>query len=255
MNLKIALLQLDIAWEDAPTNFEKIKSYLKGFDSGVDLVILPEMFLTGFSMNVDKIALDMDCIYINELKKLAQLYNFAILGTLPVREKDKFFNRAIFFWPDGKTDIYDKRHLFRMGKEAEVYTHGESRVIIHYRGFKIMPLICYDLRFPVWSRNRDEYDLLIYMANWPKSRQKVWDVLLKARAIENYCYLAGVNRIGEGGGILYEGGSGVIDFKGSPLCEMDSKDIVKYVELNRHVLEHFKNKFPVNLDVDEFDIQ
>ncbi len=147
------------------------------------------MFLTGFSMNVDKIALDMDCIYINELKRLARVYNFAILGTLPIREKDYFYNRAIFFWPDGNTDIYDKRHLFRMGKEADVYTGGDSRKIIHYRGFNIMPLICYDLRFPVWSRNRNEYDVLIYMANWPKSRRYVWDLLLKARAIENYCYV------------------------------------------------------------------
>ncbi len=255
MNLKAAIFQIDIIWEDLAANLKLIEKFLKGLDNKVDLVILPEMFLSGFSMNVDAIAIAMNSDFIAQLKKWAFEFNLAILGSLSIKEKDCFFNRACFFYPDGKIDFYDKRHLFRMGKEADYYTQGKERTIIKYRGFNILPLICYDLRFPVWSRNNNEYDILIYMANWPKSRQIVWDILLKARAIENYSYVVGVNRIGNGGGIEYSGGSLVIDFKGADLKSVSTVNDVMIYNIDKDSLLKFKKKFPVYLDIDNYDIK
>ncbi len=255
MSLRIAIFQVDIKWKEINANLKTIGGYFKGVDPAVDLVVLPEMFLSGFSMDVNDIAMEMNSSYIEQLKQWASVYDLAIMGTLAIKENGKFYNRALFFHPDGKIEIYDKRHLFRMGKEDDYYNKGENRTIFKYRGFRIMPLICYDLRFPVWSRNRDEYDILVYMANWPKSRQKVWDILLKARAIENCCFVIGVNRIGKGGGIDYDGGSVMIDYKGNSLEFVRSDNSVKYCKIDMNSLQSFKEKFPVYLDADNFEIQ
>ncbi len=254
MNLKVAVFQIDIVWEDLGANIKQIENLLQKIDNTIDLVILPEMFLSGFSMDVNSIAIQMDSSFIVQLKKWAVEFNLAILGSLAIKEGDGFYNRACFFHPEGEIEFYDKRHLFRMGKEADCYTQGKNRTIIKYRGFNIMPLICYDLRFPVWSRNNNEYDILIYMANWPKSRQLVWDCLLKARAIENYCYVIGVNRIGSGGGIEYMGGSVAIDYKGSDLENIFNENDVMVYSFDKDLLMKFKKKFPVYKDSDKYEI-
>lgn len=255
MKLKIAIIQFDIVWEDIKENLNIIESKLALINDDVDLVILPEMFLTGFTMNVAKSAILIDGEEISQIKKWAQIKNVAIMGSLAIEKQSKVYNTAIFVEPTGTISSYNKRHLFRMGGEEKFFEPGDQRIIIEFQGVRILPLICYDLRFPVWSRNQNDYDLLVYMANWPASRQKVWDTLLSARAIENQTYVIGVNRIGDGGSVHYTGGSKVVDFKGDEVvCVNSIKLDTEIIELSFDKQNDFRTKFPTYLDADRFKI-
>jgi predicted amidohydrolase len=252
--LNIALVQFDLVWENPSANRAKIDEFLFRLNPSIDLVILPEMFSTGFSMNVAELAETIDGETIDWMKKRAAEYQVAISGSLIVGEGNSYFNRLIFLEPSGDIQFYDKRHLFTMGGEEKVFSKGHKRLIVNYKGWRICPMICYDLRFPVWSRNRNEYDLLVYSANWPEARNEVWNSLLKARAIENQCFVAGVNRVGiDGNDIAYSGDSQIISPKGSILStpENESEEIL-YAEISHHELLKFRKNFPVLNDADDF---
>lgn len=250
--LKIAAFQFNLVWENVAANLENIDRLLAAMPPDIDIVFLPEMFSTGFTMNADKVAEPMDGETMNWLKSRASNYNAAICGSLVIHEDLKFFNRLVFVEPSGKVSYYDKRHLFTMGGEEKPYTRGERRLVLDYLGWRICLLICYDLRFPVWARNLKDYDLLVYSANWPEQRSLVWNTLLKARAIENQSYVVGVNRVGaDGNKISYSGQTQVIDAKGQviALAEDYSEEIV-CAELSYSKLNQFRKKFPVLDDAD-----
>lgn len=252
--LKIALIQEDLAWEDSSANLRLFKKHIDQFEN-IDLIVLPEMFNTGFSMNPEQVAQSNDGAAIKWMKNLALEHNTSLMGSVAVKEKDKFYNRFVMSYPCSDVKWYDKRHLFRMGGEHDVYSQGANSVIFKYFGWRIRPLVCYDLRFPVWSRNRNDYDMLVYVANWPAARAEVWETLLKARAIENQCYVIGVNRVGEDGrGIKYNGGTMVIDSKGRIMEKLDDKPGIITATLDLSELKVFREQFPVGLDADEFKV-
>ena len=255
-NLKLSLIQTDLYWEDTEKNIEKFTNKINSIKEETDIIIIPEMFNTGFSMNPRKLATDMQSSLIDWYFDTAAEKNTAIVASSIIKHEDEYFNRLMFSKGDGKLNFYDKRHLFRMGREHEHYSPGDERLIVDYKGWRILPLICYDLRFPVWSRNLNDYDLLIYIANWPESRREVWKTLLKARAIENQCYVAAVNRIGKDGtGVSYSGDSVVINPKGEVMTEdIEYKDTIIHAELSAEELVKFRKKFPVHKDADKFKI-
>ncbi len=254
--LKIVCIQTDIVWENSEVNIEKYNLLIRTISDEVDLIILPEMFSTGFSMNPQNFAETTNGFSVNWMKEIAIQKQVAIMGTLAIKESNKFYNRLVFVHPNGKIEINDKRHLFSYGGENKVFTAGNSRLIIEYKGWKICPLICYDLRFPVWSRNNKEYDVLIYMANWPKPRISAWDVLLKARAIENMCYTIGVNRVGvDGNKLEYVGHTQVIDSLGNIVSNsIAGKEMVIEAVLDKEKLNRTRNKFQFLNDRDSFEI-
>ena len=222
----------------------------------VDLIVLPEMFSSGFTMNPKMVAETMQGETISWLQHLAKAKNCAITGSLVIEEKGKYFNRLVFVFPNGDLQTYDKRHLFTLAGENKVYTAGKEKLIIEYKGFKICPLICYDLRFPVFARNMENYDLLIYVANWPKPRINAWDILLKARAVENMSYTIGVNRIGSDHNNLdYVGHSQAVDFLGNYLVEPQETDGVFIVELDKEKLLETRSKLAFLEDRDHFEIR
>ncbi len=255
-SLKVAYLQIDLHWQQPDKNREMIEAKLAEVPDDTELLVLPEMFLTGFSMAPETSADPWDGTTANWLLALAKQYGMAICGSIAVDLQDDYRNRFLFVTPEGTMTRYDKRHLFTMGDEDKHYQPGENRVLIHYRGWRILPIICYDLRFPVWCRNHDEYDLMICVANWPASRRNAWRTLLQARAIENQCYVVGVNRVGvDGQGLKYSGDSLLVDFKGDLL--QDSAPGEVYIgcgELNLPELRAFKDKFPAYRDADSFSL-
>ncbi len=255
-NLKIAAIQTELYWENITANLASLEEKIANIETQQDLILLPEMFNTGFSMNSKNLAEPMNSTTFKWLKQMASKHNTVVAGSYIVSENGEQFNRLIWMQPDGQFDCYDKRHLFRMGGENEFYTGGKKRIIKQIKGWKICPLICYDLRFPVWSRNRNnEYDLLIYVANWPKPRAHVWSNLLIARALENQSYVVGLNRVGvDGMGLSYSGDSAIIDFKGQALTTKSETEAILYAELNKTELEDFRTRFPAYLDADEFEI-
>lgn len=254
--IKIALLQYDIEWENKQANIDKIEQMVSGTE-GADLIVLPEMFTTGFSMNISDCAEKMDGQTVVWMKQFAQNRNVAICGSIIIEENGVFYNRLIFVKPDGRIYEYDKRHLFTMGNEQNYYTPGNQRKIIEYKGFRILPLICYDLRFPVWSRNQNEYDLMIYVANWPAPRRAVWNTLLQARAIENQAYVTAVNCIGtDANQINYKGDSCFVDAKGKVTQTLPINTEGVLVEVfSLDSLRKFREKFPVLNDADQFEIK
>lgn len=275
--LRISILQTDIVWEDKQENLRRLRERLKTLCGTTEIVVLPEMFSTGFSMDTARLAEPVDGKTISTLRRWSKEFRLAIVGSYiaceaaapetnpasSLREKSSlektlsFFNRAFFLTPEGDAWYYDKRHLFRMGCETEHFIAGNQRPIISYRGWNIRLLVCYDLRFPVWSRNADNaYDLLIYVANWPASRRKVWDVLLQARALENQSYVCGVNRIGTDPQKLpHNGGSVIYSPKGELLASVpDDEEGAATAVLNRSILTSFREKFPVWKDADNFSI-
>ncbi|MGQ1783782.1 MULTISPECIES: amidohydrolase [unclassified Saccharicrinis] len=255
MSFKIALIQYNIVWEEANANLNFLSQLLQEIEDDVDLIVLPEMFATGFSMDTKRIAQEMDGKVVDWLKLMAKNTRAACIGTQAIRENGKVFNRALFVTPEQQISCYDKRHLFSPGNEHVNYTQGRQRTVIHYKGLRILPQICYDLRFPVWSRNRNDYDLAIYMANWPAVRQHVWNTLIKARAIENQCYVCAVNRVGEGGGIQYSGESQMIDFKGLGQLNMAQRNNrIAYSNIDIVSLTSFREKFPSHSDADDFEL-
>jgi len=213
-NIRIAAIQLDIAWENVSVNLQKVKYWLEKYTQKADIIVFPEMFLTGFSMNVASNALENNATPLKELSTWASVYKIAIAGSIMIKENNHFFNRFFFFEPDGKCSTYDKRHLFKMANEDKIYTQGNKPIIFQFSDWNIKPSICYDLRFPVWLRSKNNYDILLVVANWPQVRVDAWKKLLMARAIENQCYIVGVNRCGiDGNGIEYNGATMVVDFK------------------------------------------
>ena len=219
----------------------------------VDLIVLPEMFSSGFTMNPKAVAETMNDETIAWLQHLAKAKDCAITGSLVIEENGKYYNRLVFVYPNGELKTYDKRHLFTLAGEDKVYTAGKEKLIIEYKGFRICPLICYDLRFPVFARNVEDYDVLLYVANWPKPRINAWDILLKARAVENMSYAIGVNRIGmDENELEYVGHSQAVDFLGNYLLEAQETDGVFIVELDKEKLLETKNKLAFLEDKDQF---
>jgi len=255
-NLKISLIQSELYWQNADANRAMFEEKIWEIEEDTDLIVLPEMFTTGFTMEAEKVAEVMNLHTIKWLQTMAKKTEAVVTGSYIVKENNQYFNRLIWMPPDGNFLHYDKRHLFRMAKEHHTFSAGSMQINPTIKGWKILPLICYDLRFPVWSRNTDlHYDLLLYVANWPKARHSAWQTLLKARAIENLSYVLGVNRVGEDGkGIQYKGGSVIIDFKGNTVFEKEEEEITKTIELEKEPLEKFREKFPAHLDADAFKI-
>lgn len=262
--LRVSLLQTDIVWEDKRANLERLRRALKELRGTTDIALLPEMFSTGFSMDARHLAEPVDGETVSLLKAWAAACGIALAGSYIACGKDTrpdaapaAYNRAFFITPQGETTFIDKRHLFRIGYEKESYTAGHSLNVVRYRGWNIRLLVCYDLRFPVWSRNvQNGYDLLIYVANWPASRRKVWDTLLQARALENQCYLCGVNRVGtDGNHIPYNGGSVAYSPKGELIASLpDGLEGIATATMDLETLRAFRGKFPVWKDADKFTL-
>ncbi|GAB3648326.1 amidohydrolase [Echinicola sediminis] len=261
-NLSVALVQTDLYWQDREANLAMLEEKLWSLQGKVDLIILPEMFPTGFSMDAEALAELMNFTTTKWLQQMAAQTKAVVTGSVIIKEEKKYFNRLLWVSPDGEVRHYDKRHLFRMAKEDHHYSMGEKRLVVDLKGWKIFPQVCYDLRFPVWSRNganaegEMEYDLVFYIASWPAARDSAWDALLKARAIENLCYSVGVNRVGtDGNGIAYSGHSGAYDFKGQSLAFAEEKEDVLVLELDKKALDRYREKFPAWRDADEFELR
>jgi predicted amidohydrolase len=251
--MKIALVQTNLIWENPIENRSHLAQKITGFMEEVDLIVLPEMFSSGFTMNPKAVAETMNGETIAWLQHLAKAKDCAITGSLVIEENGKYYNRLVFVYPNGELKTYDKRHLFTLAGEDKVYTAGKEKLIIEYKGFRICPLICYDLRFPVFARNVEDYDVLLYVANWPKPRINAWDILLKARAVENMSYAIGVNRIGmDENELEYVGHSQAVDFLGNYLLEAQETDGVFIVELDKEKLLETKNKLAFLEDKDQF---
>ena len=251
-----AIIQLDQVWEDSRANRLMLDEWLSKTDKNTDIVFLAEMFNTGFSLNISALAETMDGETVLWMKQKSAEYGFAICGSLIIRENDLYYNRLIFAEPSGEVHSYNKRHLFTMGGEESQFEQGKERIIISYKGWRICPLICYDLRFPVWARNRNEYDILVYSASWPQARDEVWNTLLKARAIENQAYVVGANRVGvDGNSITYSGNSQVIDPKGKVFAiTQEYVENIVAASLSYNELQRFRADFPVLNDADTFSI-
>jgi omega-amidase len=253
--MKIALIQTSLIWENPTENRSHLVQKITGFMEDVDLIVLPEMFSSGFTMNAKAVAETMNSETVGWLQHLATAKNCAITGSLVIEENGKYYNRLVFVFPNGDVLHYDKRHLFTLAGEDKVYTAGKNKLIVEYKGYKICPLICYDLRFPVFSRNAENYDVLLYVANWPKPRINAWDALLKGRAIENVCYTIGVNRTGKDDNQHeYVGHSQVIDFLGNYVLEPQEANAVFIVELNKAELLSTREKFNFLFDRDSFTL-
>ena len=253
--MKIALIQTSLIWENPIENRSHLAQKITGFMEDVDLIVLPEMFSSGFTMNPKAVAETMQGETIAWLQHLAKAKNCAVTGSLVIKENDKYYNRLIFIFPDGEIKKYDKKHLFTLAGEDKIYTAGKDKLIAEYKGFKICPLICYDLRFPVFSRNVEDYDVLIYVANWPKTRVNAWDILLKARAVENMSYVIGVNRIGsDNNNLEYVGHTQAIDFLGNYLLEPQETDGVFIVDLDKNKMLETREKLPFLEDKDGFNV-
>ncbi len=255
--MKITLIQDTIHWADKTANLQRTEKQLAELAGKTNLVVLPEMFTTGFCTDQLELAETMEGETVRNLQKWAQTYNLAITGSFIANENDKIFNRGFFVFPDGKIETADKRHLFSIGGEDLYFSTGAKKLIINYCGFNIRLLVCYDVRFPVWARNvNNEYDLLIYVANFPKSRINNWDILLQARAVENQAYVCGVNCVGTDGlGIDYNGHSTLLDFKATPLLSFpENETSIQTYELNREPLLKFREKSAFWKDADKFEI-
>lgn len=252
-HLRVTMIQAELAWQDPAANRALFASHFRGLVGHTDLIVLPEMFATGFTMEAEAFAETMDGPTVEWMREEAVALGCAITGSLIIRDGDRYYNRLLWAAADGQLQHYDKRHLFRMAREQEHYASGDARLVVRHRGWRICPLVCYDLRFPVWSRSRGDYDLLLYVANWPARRGIAWRTLLRARAIENLSYVVGVNRIGkDGNGATYAGESAAIDFLGNVLGGDRGGDFVETVVLDRESLAGFRSDFPAHLDSDAF---
>lgn len=254
--LKLALIQAPLEWENTAANRAYFSGKISSISENVDLVILPEMFTSGFTMNAAPNAESMDGPTVEWMKILAKEKNVAITGSVIILENENYFNRMLFVTPEGVIGHYDKRHLFTLANEEKTYSSGKEKVIINYKGWNICLMICYDLRFPVWSRNVEDYDLILYVANWPKARVNAWDILLQARAVENMAYCAGVNRVGtDGDGYEYVGHSAVYNGLGKLVSDSISEDEgIKIVSLDKQHLQEIRKKLKFLKDRDEFTV-
>jgi len=250
MGSRITLIQRDIEWLNIDANLKSIESMLEGV--ATDVVVLSEMFQTGFSINPCD-AVD-DGRTLEWMRRIAQKLDAAVVGSCAVKVDNEYRNRMYFVKPSGDIEYYDKWHLFSVGGESTSYSHGHERRVVEWRGVRYMLAICYDLRFPVWSRQRGDYDAIIYVAAWPTPRRNVWRTLLKARAIENQAYVVGVNRVGNEPTLNYSGDSTLIDYYGEPIAECGNSECVLHVELDMERLNAFRHKFKVSADADDFTI-
>lgn len=252
--LRIALIQTDLVWQDPKSNRVMLEDKIKDLSNKVDLIILPEMFTTGFTMDPVSNFETMEGATLGWLKQMARQLKTAICGSLIIKETGKYYNRFIFVYPDAKVSHYDKRHTFTLAGEHKSYSAGTQKVVIQYKGWKICPLICYDLRFPVWSRNTENCDILIYVANWPHKRILAWDILLRARAIENMTYTIGVNRVGlDDNNIEYSGHSAIYDALGATITYSEKEEIL-FATLNKAEISEHRNKLRFLEDRDQFTV-
>ncbi|MCI5560060.1 MAG: nitrilase family protein [Phocaeicola sp.] len=254
--MKIALIQSDIEREDITTNLSTATQTLQNLrEKGVELVVFPEMFTTGCTIEPQNVAEGMEGRTVQWFKEQASLCNFAIVGSVPIVENGYYYNRMLFVTPEGNIHTYNKRHLFSYGNEHLSYTAGNERTIVNYKNIRFLLQICYDLRFPVYSRNLGDYDAAIYIAAWPEGRINVWDKLIQARAIENQCYVLAVNRVGKDKWGTYTGHTAIVDFYGNPVgeCTESMPGVIIY-ELTLDKLQRFREKFPVLADADHFSI-
>ena len=254
--LKIALIQSDLVWENPEQNRVNFTKKIVALSEHVDVIVLPEMFTTGFTMNAQAVAETMEGTTVSWMKDLASKKNAAIVGSIVILENNKFYNRLLFVEPCGYISFYNKRHTFTLVGEEKVYTSGKEKVIIHYKGWKIRPLICYDLRFPVWARNTEDYYVLLYVANWPKTRVSAWDTLLKARAIENMSYCIGVNRIGiDGVNSEYSGHSATYNVLGDAITDFKPNVAdTQIITLEKRHISAYRNKLKFLDDRDSFNL-
>jgi predicted amidohydrolase len=253
--LSIAYVQYAIHWHDWHSNKTDIEFALEKVDGSVDLIVLPEMFASGFTMQPEEVAQSMDGHSIEWMSQLAASRGSHVIGSLVISEEGRFYNRLICAHPDRTFSYYDKRHLFTYAGENEHYAAGKHRLTFEIDGWRICPLVCYDLRFPVWSRNTDDYDVLIYVANWPSARADAWTALLKARAIENLCYVVGLNRVGaDANGLAYPGRSEVFDMTGKSVYKSGDQPDVRQTVLNKAPLKEFRARYNFLADKDSFII-
>ena len=253
--MKITLIQTDLLWNDPAGNRARFEQKIAEAGSA-DLIVLPEMFSTGFCTQPRLAAEPLGGETLPWMKRIAQKTDCALAGSVAVEENGNYFNRFYFVKPDGSVSQYDKRHLFTYGGEHKEFTAGDKRVIVEYKGWRILLQICYDLRFPVWSRNRNDYDLALYTANWPTPRVDAWSALLRARAIENLCYVAGINRTGTDPNCSYCGKSALLDFKGQTLADVEpGKEVLLSAELDADALRAFRKNFPALQDADRFSLE
>jgi predicted amidohydrolase len=253
--LTVAIVQADLQWQDAVANREIFATAIERLQEPADLIVLPEMFTTGFSMDAPQLAETMDGESVSWMRDMATSSDASVCGSLIIAENQEYYNRFICASPGGDLQCYDKRHLFRLANEQDHYAPGTELLTFECKGWRICPMVCYDLRFPVWSRNRDAYELLLYVANWPQRRHHAWATLLRARAIENLSYVAGVNRSGtDGNDIPYDGGSSIIDYLGEDLANLGNREGTASVTLDREKLAAFRERFAFHKDADDFTI-
>ena len=250
--MKIALVQSPLFWEDPKANIRYFSEKINEIEAA-DLIVLPEMFATGFTMQPEKSAESMDGETVKAMQSWAAQRNAAITGSLIIKENGNFYNRLLFVFPSGEIKTYDKRHLFSLAGEDKTFAGGNEKLIVGYQGWKICLLICYDLRFPAFSRNMEDYDLLVYVANWPKIRINAWDILLKARAVENLCYVVGVNRIGlDENGNEYNGHSQIVDYLGNFVLEPQENEAVFVSKIDKDEMLETRKKLGFLNDIDAF---
>ncbi|HEY8011996.1 MAG TPA: amidohydrolase [Rudaea sp.] len=262
--IRVSLVQGATRWHDAAANRDYYGAFARALKGQTDLIVLPETFTSGFTNETLHQAETMQGDSVAWLKALAQEVGATITGSMVIRDGERYFNRLVWMRPDGTFDIYDKRHLFRMAKEHERYAGGDTRLIVELNGWRICPMVCYDLRFPVWTRNRHgksasdrfDYDLAIFVANWPTPRRQPWRTLLRARAIENLSYVVGVNRVGvDGNDLPYAGDSAALDFLGQSLAELGTQEQVVTITLDPAALAAHRERFPAWMDADDFRIE
>ncbi len=251
--MKLLLVQTDIVWGDPAANFRRVDELIVGVDvSDIDLIVLPEMFSTGFATEPRGIAERNGALSLEWMRRTAARTNAAVTGSVAVEQEGRFYNRMFFVKPDGDVTAYDKRHLFSFAGEHKTYTGGSERVVVEWRGWRILLQVCYDLRFPVFARSRGDYDMIIYSANWPSVRIDVWNTLTKARAIENLCYVAAVNRTGDDPYVSYSGGTYLFDYKGRAVASDTGTEQAIIAEADLDALRAFRRKFPAGDDADGF---
>jgi len=254
--MEISIIQSPLFWENPTANRNYFDEKINSITEKVDLIVLPEMFTTGFTMNPSSVAETMKGETVLWLQSLAKAKNSAITGSLVITENNNFYNRLLFVFPSGEIQFYDKHHLFTLAGESKVYTKGNQKLIVEYLGWRICPLICYDLRFPVLARNVEDYDVLLYVANWPKPRINAWDILIQARSVENMCYTIGVNRTGfDNNNNEYVGHSQVVDFLGNYILEPMESESVFNIVLNKEKLVETRNKLGFLNDRDIFELK
>ncbi len=251
-DLKITLIQTALFWEDIESNLSMFNKKIDQITDDTDLIVLPEMFNTGFSNKAQNLAEDMTGKSTEWIKRKSRQKKVDITGSLIIRENGKYYNRLIWAKPDGNFYIYDKKHLFQMSGEDKTFSPGEKNILVELAGWKIRPFICYDLRFPAWTRNiENRYDVAVFVANWPEMRSFHWKLLLQARAVENQCFVIGVNRVGkDGNGHPFSGDSSVIDPRGNILFQQKNEEVVHTATLSYSILEEYRESFPAWMDAD-----